>query len=125
MCSRVSLFTASGRENARETVERWTPAAFATTSILRSAIFFSSVLVVICLPNRAHRIFELGQCWQPPESIFQCLRDTPDERIIERVTVHVDHGGLGCPVQRRERGRTVRVDGGESRPARRRVAAVP
>src|SRR5213595_908005 len=106
MCSRVSLFTASGRENARETVDRWTPAAFATTSILRSAIFSSSV-VVICLPNRAHRIFKLGQCWQPSESIFQCLRDTAYERIIERVTVQIDHGGLRRPVQRGERGRTV------------------
>ena len=36
--SRVSTLTASGRDKARETVERCTPAAFATSSMVTSAM---------------------------------------------------------------------------------------
>src|SRR5215218_7460091 len=114
MCSRVSLFTASGRENARETVDRWTPATFATTSILRSGMFSSSVLVVIGLPNGAHDVFELGQRSEAPESIFQRPGDAPHKRIVERVAIHVDLVDLRGAVQCRERSSAVRINGGES-----------
>src|SRR5690242_8277787 len=115
MCSRVSLFTASGRENARETVDLWTPAAFATTSILKSDMFFSSALVVIGPPNGAHDVFELGQGRQAPESIIQRPGDAPHERIVKRVAVHIDLVDLRGAVQCRERRCAVRINGGESR----------
>src|SRR4029453_9535071 len=114
MCSRVSLFTASGRENARETVDRWTPAAFATTSILKLCMLVSSLLVVIGQPNGAHDIFELGQRGQAPESIFQRPGDVPHKRIVERVAVHIDFVGLRSSVQGGKICCAVGINGGES-----------
>src|SRR3954464_8490718 len=75
-------------------------------------------------PDHSHDILQLAQSRQTAEALAERARYLPHERVIERIAVHVDDGPLGVAVQRGERGRSVRIDGGETGLARRRVAAV-
>src|SRR3990170_816603 len=84
-CSRVSALTASGREKARETVERCTPAAFATTSMLRSAMVSPCFIGLVGTPDDPHGVLQLAQGRQSAEALAECARDLPHERIMERV----------------------------------------
>src|SRR5579859_1689162 len=123
MCSRVSALTASGREKARETVERCTPASLATMSMLRSATVYSFSFGLVGTPDDPHRVLQLAQRRHSAEAVVEGARDLAHEGIVEGVAVDDDDGSLGAPVDPGERRRPVRVDGGESSLARRRVAA--
>src|SRR6478752_3038915 len=111
--SRVSALTASGREKALDTVERWTPAAFATTSMLRSAMKFPFSVGLVSTPDDPHDILQLAQRRHAAEACAERQRDLPHERVIQRITVHVDDGALGAAIRCGEHGRSIRVDGRE------------
>src|SRR5579859_1471081 len=124
MCSRVSALTASGREKARETVERCTPASLATMSMLRSATVYSFSFGLVGTPDDPHRVLQLAQRRHSAEPYVEGARDLAHERFVKRVAVDVDDGSPGTSDDVGERSRPVRVDRGESGLARARVAAV-
>src|SRR6476469_691429 len=111
--SRVSALTASGREKARDTVERCTPAAFATTSMLRSAMMSPFSVGLVGTPDDSHSILQLAQGRHAAEARAERQRDLPHERVVQRIAVHVDVGALGAAVDRGEGGGPVGVDGRE------------
>src|SRR3954469_12679364 len=113
-CSRVAALTASGREKARDTVERWTPAAFATSSMLSSAMLCPFLGELVGTPDDAHDVLQLAQGRQPAEPLAERSSDLPHERVVEGIAVHVEHGSLRAPPQRRDRGQPTRADGGVS-----------
>src|SRR5215212_5533659 len=76
-------------------------------------------------PDDSHDIFQLAQSRQSAEALAERARHLPHEWVVERIAVYVDDSSLGVAVQRGERGRSVRVDGGETGLASRGVAAVP
>src|SRR3954469_6594197 len=121
--SRVCTLTASGRDKARETVARCTPAAFATSSIVTSAMRCPFPMSLVGTPDDRHDLLQLAQRRQSAEALTEGARDLPDEGVVERVAVHVENGSLGLSVQRREGGRSVGIDGGEPGLARGGVAA--
>src|SRR5690348_9432836 len=82
MCSRVCALTASGREKARDTVERCTPAAFATTSMFRSAMMSPFSVRLVGPPDDPHHILQLTQTRQAAEPLTEGGRHLPDERVI-------------------------------------------
>src|SRR3954463_4454217 len=92
--SRVSRLTASGRENARETVDLWTPAAAATSSML--GVDTGSPLSAVRgrVPDHGHRGLEIADPRNPHEATAQLLGHPVDECSVQRVAVHVDAFGL-------------------------------
>src|SRR3954452_15474244 len=123
--SRVSRLTASGRENARETVDLWTPAAAATSSML--GVDTGSLLsaVRVRVPDDGHRGLEIADPRELHETTSQLLGHLVDEQSVQRVAVHVDECGLRDPVDRAERRMTVRPDGRGPRGADPHEGAVP
>src|SRR3954451_7809040 len=100
--SRVSRLTASGRENARETVDRWTPAAAATSSML--GVDTGSLLsaVRVRVPDDCHRGLEITDPREVNETTTQLLGHLVDEHCVQRVAVDIDAGGVGDAVDRGE-----------------------
>src|SRR5688572_33408291 len=100
--SRVSRLTASGRENARETVDLWTPAAAATSSMLGVDTGFLLSAVRVRVPDDGHRGLKIADPRELHETTSQLLGHLVDEAAIQGVAVHVD-----------PRGRSGAVDGCE------------
>src|SRR3954453_5121269 len=92
--SRVSRLTASGRENARETVDLWTPAAAATSSMLGVDTGSSSSAVRVGVPDHGHRRLEVGDPWKPNETTVELVGHPVDEAPVQRVAVHVEDRGV-------------------------------
>src|SRR5215210_406175 len=92
--SRVSRLTASGRENARETVDLWTPAAVATSSMLGMDTGSLLSAVRVGDPDDGHRGLEIADARELYETTCQLVGDLVDEPRVQRVAVHVDECGL-------------------------------
>src|SRR4029453_3757179 len=92
--SRVSRLTASGRENARETVDLWTPAAAATSSMLGVDTGFLLSGVRVPVPNDGHRCLKIADPRELHETTSQLLGHLVDEQPVQRVAVHVNKCGL-------------------------------
>src|SRR5580765_2174628 len=123
--SRVSRLTASGRENARETVDLWTPAAAATSSMLGVDTGSPLAVVRVRVPYDGHRGLEIADPWELRETTSQLLGHLVDERSVQRVAVYVDECGLRNTVDGGERRVPVRRDGRGSRGADPHEGAVP
>src|SRR4051812_44772075 len=102
-CSRVAGLTASGRENARETVDLWTPAAAATSSMLGVDTGSSSSVVRVRVPDDRHRFLEVADPRELHETTSQLLGHVIDERCVQRVAVHLETCGLRDAVDGGER----------------------
>src|SRR3954447_4480369 len=124
-CSRVSRLTASGRENARETVDLWTPAAAATSSMLGVDTGSPLSGVRVRVPDDGHRGLEIADPREPHETTSQLLGHLVDEQSVQRVAVHVDDCGLRDAVDGGERRIPVRPDGRSPRGADPHEGAVP
>src|SRR5690349_5541508 len=87
-CSRVCRLTDSGRENARDTVDLWTPAAAATSSML--GVDTGSLLSAVCVrvPDDGHRGLEIADPREPHETTCQLGGHLIDEQSVQRVAVH-------------------------------------
>src|SRR6478735_4224354 len=106
-CSRVSRLTASGRE----TVDLWTPAAAATSSML--GVDTGSPLSAVCVrvPDDGHRGLEIADPRELHETTSQLLGHLVDEQSVQGVAVHVDECGLRDAVDGGERRIPVGPDG--------------
>src|SRR5256885_252146 len=123
--SRVSRLTASGRENARETVDLWTPAAAATSSMLGEDTGSLLSVVRVRVPDDGHRGLEIADPRELHETTSQLLGHLVDEQSVQRVAVHVDECGLRDAVDGGERRIPVRPDGRGPRGADPHEGAVP
>src|SRR5689334_3228095 len=124
-CSRVSRFTASGRENARETVDLWTPAAAATSSMLGVDTASPLSVVRVRVPDDGHRRLEITDPRELHETTSQLLGHLVDEQPVQRVAVHVEACGLRDAVDGGERRIPVRPDSCGTRGADPHERAVP
>src|SRR4051812_15322357 len=123
--SRVAALTASGRENARETVDLWTPAAAATSSIVGVDTGTPLSAIRVSVPDDSHRALELADLRQLGETAGQLLGHLADEPCVQRVAVHHKKCGLGDTVDRGERRTPVRPDGRDALGADPQERAVP
>src|SRR5689334_12145242 len=123
--SRVSGLTAAGREKARETVDLWTPAAAATSSML--GVDTGSLLsaVRVRVPDDGHRGLEIADSRELHETTFQLLGHLVDEQSVQRVAIHVDDCGLRDAVDGGEGCIPVRPDGRGPRGADPHEGAMP
>src|SRR5688572_33460496 len=94
MWSLVSRLTASGREKARDTVDLWTPAAAATSSMLGVDTGSPLSAMLIRLPDDGHRGLELVDPREVRETATQLLGHLVDEQSVQRVAVHVKECSL-------------------------------
>src|SRR3954452_18704176 len=108
--SRVSRLTASGRENARETVDLWNPAAAATSSMLGVDTGSPLSAVRVRVPNDGHCRLEIADPRELRETTAQLLGHLVHERSVQRVAVHLDECGLRDAVNGGERRMPVRPD---------------
>src|SRR3954453_9727797 len=92
--SRVFRLTASGRENARETVDRWTPAAAATSLMLNVDTGSLLSAVRVRVPDDGHRGLEIADPRKLHETASELLCHLIHECSVQRVAVHVDECGL-------------------------------
>src|ERR1041384_586334 len=99
-CSRVSRLTASGRENARETVDLWTPAAAATSSMLGVDTGSPPSAVCVRVPDDGHRGLEIADPRELHETTSQLLGHLVDEQSVQRIAVHLEDRGLRDAVVR-------------------------
>ena len=100
-CCRVSCFTASGRENALETVDLWTPAAGYVIDA-GCGHPFSLVVREVRIPNDGHGRLQIPNPREICKPTVKLLGQLVDESAIQRVAVHVDPGGFGGSVDRCE-----------------------
>src|SRR6476660_3877379 len=123
--SRVSRLTASGRENARETVDLWTPAAAATSSML--GVDTGSLLsaVRVRVPDDGHGGLEIADPREFHETTSQLFGHLIDEPCVQRVAVQHEACGLRHAVGGGERRTPVRPDGRGPRGADPHERAVP
>src|SRR5690349_19390148 len=123
--SLVSCLTASGRENARDTVDLWTPAAAATSSMLGVDTSSPLLAVRVRVPDDGHRGLEIADPRELHETTCQLRGHLVYEQCVQWVAVHVDERGLRKAFDGGERRTPVGPDGGGPRGADPHEGAVP